>query len=107
MQSAERPERITIGLVGKKVGKSALLEKHLKKLPLTNAYLSSKVETVQDFQKRRIKWATETSDEPDISWWKVAKRAGIRDEDWKELEKYYLWVIENEERFIKKTEHDA
>lgn len=92
MQSAERPKRITIGLVGKKVGKSALLEKHLKKLPLTNAYLSSKVETVQDFQKRRIKWAIETSDEPDLSWWKVAKRAGIRDKDWKSLEKYY-WII--------------
>lgn len=97
MQSAERPERITIGLVGKKVGKSALLEKHLKKLPLTYAYLSSKVETVQDFQKRRIKWAIETSEADDIVWWKVAKRAGIRDEDWKDLEKYYLWVIENEE----------
>lgn len=101
MQSTEKPERITIGLVGKKIGKLSLLEKHLNKLPLTNAYLNSEVETVKDFQKRRIKWAIERSDEPDLSWWKVAKRAGIREEDWKEFEKYYLWVIENEERFIK------
>lgn len=103
MQSADKPERITIGRIGKKIGKLALIEEHLNKLPLTNKYLSSKVETVRDFQKRRIKWAIERSDEPDLSWWKVAKRAGIREEDWKELEKYYLWVIENEERFIKKN----
>jgi hypothetical protein len=65
-----------------------------ERLNLTNTYLSSNVEMVQDFQRRRIKWAIVTSDETDLSWWKVAKKAGIGDEDWKELEKYYLRVIE-------------
>lgn len=95
MQSSERPERITIGLVGKKIGQSALLEKHLQKLPLTHAYLSSKVETVQDFQKRRIKWAIETSEADDIVWWKIAKKAGIGENSKRvnDLKEYYLDLI--------------
>lgn len=47
--------------------KLSLLEKYLTKPPLTNAYLFSKVETVQDYQRRRIKWVIKISDESEFS----------------------------------------
>lgn len=45
-----------------------MIQERLNKPPLTNKYLSSKVETVRDFQKRRVKWAIETSDGTELSW---------------------------------------
>ncbi len=48
MQSTEKPERIIIGQIGKKVGKLVFYN-YLENILLTNSYLISKVETVQDF----------------------------------------------------------
>jgi hypothetical protein len=55
LNSTEKPERITISLIGSKLGIRALLEKHLDKLPITNQYLDSVKESRRDFQLRRIK----------------------------------------------------
>lgn len=80
LNSDDKPERITISRVGKKIGKLSLLEKHLSKLPRTNEYLLQNTDSVRDFQIRRIKWAIGECERQgcDLQWWRVAKIAGIR-----------------------------
>lgn len=82
LNSTDKPERITICRVGKKIGKLSLLEKHISKLPLTNEYLLQHIESVRDFQIRRIKWAIKECEQEghDVQWWRVARIAGIRGE---------------------------
>lgn len=91
LNSNDKPERVTISRVGKKVDKLSLLEKHLSKLPRTNEYLLQNVESVRDYQIRRIKWAIKECEKVgyDLQWWRVAKIAGIREE----------WIEELREEF--------
>jgi len=52
----EKPyKRVSISRIGKIIGQLTVLEKHLDKLPKTMQYLCGKLETVEQFQKRRIK----------------------------------------------------
>lgn len=80
--SNDKPERITIGRVGKKIGKLSLLEKHLFKLPKTHELLLQNIESVRDFQIRRIKWAILECEREgqDLKWWRVVRIAGLRGE---------------------------
>lgn len=88
LNSPNKPERVTISRVGKKVDKLSLLEKHLFKLPQTNEYLLQHIESVRDFQIRRIKWAIKECQREgyDVQWWRVSRVAGIRGEWIEELE---------------------
>lgn len=80
-QSNEKPKRITISYIGKIIGRLALLEKHLDKMPKTKEYLNSVAETVEDFQIRRIKWAIEELQKEDmpIMKSKLFRKAGINE----------------------------
>jgi hypothetical protein len=51
-------------------------------MPLTQAYLESVVETVEEFQMRRIKWAIKQLDEcgEEIMRWKVVRLAALRED---------------------------
>lgn len=89
LESSLKPERITISRVGKKIGKSALLEKHLDKLPKTKDYLYSVVETMDGFQIRRIKWAIGELEKEGVPIMKsiLFRKAGIN-------ERYIELIIE-------------
>ncbi|MBD7911969.1 TnsD family Tn7-like transposition protein [Clostridium cibarium] len=72
--------RITKSVIGNRCGISALLEYHLDKLPITKAYLSKIVETIQEFQIRRIKKACRAliKKNIEIRKWKVMRLAGLK-----------------------------
>lgn len=78
----DKPVRITVGRIGASLGLKALLEKHLDKLPWTQAYLNSVTETVEDFQIRRIKWAIAELDRQgeEIKEWKILRLAGLKED---------------------------
>ncbi len=88
MNSDEKPERITISLIGNKLGIRGLLEKHIDKLPKTKAYLDSVKETNRDFRLRRIYWAVRELEKEgeELQLWKIMRKAGIREEYIKNLE---------------------
>ena len=88
LNSDEKPERITISLIGSKLGIRGLLEKHLDKLPKTKAYLDSVKETNHHFRLRRICWAVKELEKEGqkLQLWKIMRKAGIRDEYVIELE---------------------
>ncbi len=95
LNSTEKPERITVSLIGSKLGIRGLLEKHLDKLPLTKGYLDSVKESRRDFQLRRIKWAVRELEQEgqELKLWKVLRKAGIRKEYIRELENKVLEII--------------
>jgi len=80
LNSDEKPERITISLIGSKLGIRGLLEKHLDKLPKTKAYLDSVKETNHDFRLRRFRWAVKELEKEgeELQLWKIMRKAGIR-----------------------------
>lgn len=75
-----KPKRITIVTIGKLIGAQALLEKHIDKLPKTNNFLKSSVESVEDFQCRRIRWVAKVlnSRGEQVRDWKIIRIAGLK-----------------------------
>ena len=82
LNSDEKPTRITIGLIGNRLHMKGLFEKHLGKLPMTEAYLNFINETNADFRLRRICWAVKALEEKgeELQMWRIMRKAGIRDE---------------------------
>ena len=80
--NTDKPARVTLCRIGKTIGLVALLEKHLDKMPFTKAYLESVVETVEEFQIRRIKWAIKQLSDygEEVISWKVVRIAGLRED---------------------------
>ena len=74
-----KPVRITPSRIGKMTGKLAILQRYLGRLPKTNAYLNSVVETVEQYQLRRVHWAIRSLEDEghEPVWWRVAKKAGL------------------------------
>ncbi len=82
LHSMRKPIHINISRIGKETGRLALFERHLDKLPETKAYLKQVVETKEQFQVRRVKWAAlELSQcHEEIVEWRIRRLAGLRDE---------------------------
>lgn len=80
IKKACKPIRVTISSIGKQVGEIALLQRHLLKLPRTKIALGSLVETEEDFQIRRVKWAAKILSEKGelLQEWKIVRMAGLR-----------------------------
>lgn len=87
-----KPVRITVGRIGYLIGERALLEKKLNRLPRTKSYLEKKVETINQFQERRILHTIKQYQQKDeeLVTWKILKDSGIKD--------YNKWV-----EFVNKT----
>jgi hypothetical protein len=56
IKASEKPfVRISTSRIGKMVGKLNTIEKHLNRLPLTREIIEKEVESVEEFQKRKIR----------------------------------------------------
>lgn len=78
--SKDRPERITISRISKKIGLSAIIEQHLDKLAETKAYLMTVVEDIETYQIRRVKWVAENlySQGEELKEWRIFRVAALR-----------------------------
>ena len=74
-----RPVRLTISTLGREIGKLALIQQHLHKLPRTADTLRELVETREAFAVRRLWWATEDYQQRHIypQKWQLVRRAGV------------------------------
>lgn len=74
-----KPKRICVSAIGKKVGQLALLQKHIKKLPLTKAVIDTFAESIEDFQVRRVKWVAQQmrAKSEILEIWKIIRAAGL------------------------------
>ncbi|HKQ04867.1 MAG TPA: TnsD family transposase [Blastocatellia bacterium] len=73
------PVRVTQSRIGKAIGLVSLLERHLDKLPLTQGFLTSVVESIEDFQIRRIKHVIQELAQrgSQIRGWQVVRLSGL------------------------------
>jgi hypothetical protein len=80
LYSSEKPVQINVSRVGKEIGKLALLERHLDRLPLTSAYLNRVIETRERFQIRRVQWAAKQlfKCQGDVVEWRIRRLAGLK-----------------------------
>ncbi|GAE37583.1 TnsD family Tn7-like transposition protein [Halalkalibacter akibai] len=79
-----KPTRVSRKRVGTLIGKRALLEKKLDKLPQTKEYLDSVVESTEQFRERKKEWAIQELERrgEEVRAWRVKRLVGIN------LEKY-------------------
>lgn len=75
-----KPVRLTLSSIGRYIGKQALLEHYIEKMPKTSEVLNNVTESIEDFQMRRIKWAINELEKnnEEIVEWRIIRRAGLR-----------------------------
>lgn len=103
LYAIEKPVYVNKSRVAKEIGQLSLLEKLLDKLPKTKAYLNKHLETQEQFQIRRIKWACRKlymEDENNVVAWKVRRLAGLREK----LRNVVKTALENEIRLYQQGE---
>lgn len=77
-KSGDKPERITITAIAKKINKVTLMQKHMGRLQKTKEFLHNNIESLEEFQLRRVKWAIkELSKDGDVKEWDVIIKAGL------------------------------
>lgn len=87
MLKEEKPIRITVSAIGRRLSILANLQYHLAKLPLTGSLLNQITETVREFQIRRTyKIIDELMiDGAPIKLWQVQRKAAIKSHQFKEI----------------------
>lgn len=86
----DKPVRITISIIGKRLGILSNLEKHLDKLPRTKKLLSEIVESTQQFQIRRCCKIIDRilqGQEP-VVLWKVQRVGAVKSHHFHEIKPY-------------------
>ncbi|MCM3490999.1 TnsD family transposase [Alkalihalophilus marmarensis] len=86
----DKPVRITISIIGKRLGILSNLEKHLDKLPKTKKLLSEIVESTQQFQIRRCSKIIDQMlirQEP-VVLWKVQRIGGVKSHHFHQIRQY-------------------
>jgi hypothetical protein len=78
--SPGKPIRVTTSYIGSNLGVLSLLQKHMDKLPKTKAALDAVVETVEEFQTRRIRYVVQemSARGETMADWNIMRRAGIK-----------------------------
>jgi hypothetical protein len=76
-----KPIRISKNEIGRRLGKVTFMYKNLSKLPKTREVLNKVVETVEQYQIRRIKYAAAylKRTNPTIAEWQIIRMAGLRE----------------------------
>lgn len=82
LYNLEKPVRISKSLLAKKIVRDAILYKKIDKLPYTKKYLDNIIETVKDFQLRKVAICCDAMSKEgvEIKKWKVIRKAGLRSE---------------------------
>lgn len=79
-RDAEKPTKITVTSIGRKINELSLLQKKADKLPKSMEYINKVSEDTVAFQKRRVEFTLEKlkKENESILEWKVYKKAALR-----------------------------
>lgn len=75
-----KPERISWTIIGGKLGNCGLLFKNKDKLPGVKRYIETNIETLQEFQLRKIRWAIDELERENksITKWNLIEKSGVK-----------------------------
>lgn len=74
-----KPVRVTKGLIGRKIGEVTLIQRRLDNIPKSKELINSIVESVEDYQKRRVVWVKNNCFNSEIATEsKIKRKAGIK-----------------------------
>lgn len=78
--SCGKPERILWTTVGGKLGIGGWFSKRKDKMPQVRAFLEKKVETLQEYQIRKLQWAIDEleMEGETLTKWKLLEKAGVK-----------------------------
>lgn len=84
---SDKPERITWTNVGNKLGINGWFVKRKNNLPKTKEFLDGEIESIQDFQIRKINWAVKKLKEQgkEITLWNLVELSGVKEKYIKNL----------------------
>lgn len=78
LKTDKKPQRVSKALIGRMIGKQYLIAKYLDRLVETKKFLEDNVESVEQFQERRITWVK--YEYHDMSKWKQRRIIGVNKE---------------------------
>lgn len=75
-----KPQRICWSTIGGKLGVSGWLSKRKDKLPITKAYIESVMESITDFQVRKVEWAIDELEKQgkEFTKWNLIEMSGVK-----------------------------
>ncbi len=88
LRKSDKPVRITVSLLGKRLGILANLKRHLDKLPLTQNLLKQITESVEQFQIRRCYKIIDKmicDGEVPLNLWRIQRPAGLKSRDFQKI----------------------
>ena len=76
----DKPERITWLTIGSKLGINGWFYKGKEKLPLTKAYVEPKIESLNEYRIRKIKWGIKELEKQgrNITLWNLSEISGVK-----------------------------
>lgn len=79
--SKGRPKKITITLIGKKIGMSQFLYSNINRMPKTREFIENAVDTNKSYQVKKVEWAVQEliKEKEGVVWWKVCDMAGLNE----------------------------
>lgn len=82
-----RPKKITITLIGKKIGMAQFLYSNIDRLSKTKVYIKNSIDTNKSYQIRKVKWAIQELMEAGegVIWWKVYDKAALNEGEIKDF----------------------
>jgi len=80
LNGVDKPNRLTLSYIGKQIQQLALLQQHLDKLPKTAKVIRKHLESIDDFQVRRVKHVVNQMHEERevVLRWKIIRAAGLK-----------------------------
>jgi len=104
----DKSVRITISIIGKRLGILSNLEKHLDKLPQTKKLLNEMTETIQQFQIRRCCKIIDLmlQEEDPVILWKVQRMGAVKKHHFHEIKPHleaYIDMIQEVDNYERTT----
>jgi hypothetical protein len=102
----DKPVRITVSIVGKRLGILSNLEKHLDKLPQTKKFLNEVTETIQQFQIRRCSKIIDQmlQEKEPVRLWEVQRIGAVKSHHFHEIKPYLEAYMQKKEE-VNNDEH--
>jgi len=78
-----RPKKITVTLIGKKIGMTQFLLNNIDRLPKSKEFIQYVIDTDKSYQIKKVKWAIQELIKAGegVMWWRIYDKAGLNEKE--------------------------